>query len=1820
MLKPPFKLLGESRPGDFSATFLLSIGLLLALALAAMGACQNKEHSADLIRISSNSAGSEHLDLQSNLVLRFNTRLAPDSALQRWENLPYLLMDPPVEGRFRWISGHELEFSPSRSWAPATQYSISMGEAIRRFGLSDKLLDPKSRISVRSPELKLENANVFWTRLGPDLPVQLQADLNFNFPVEEQILRPLLIMYSGTNPLPLRWLSEGESAKQSLLIDEDGHISNSLTVYVEPGLKTRNGNLPSSHPQRLILDLPPPDLLDVRELLAQHDGSRGTVEIQFNQSLQTDIAKSLIGIQPAVEFFTEIIGNKLLLKSSDFAPDKLYTLTLKSGLGGDLGGVLKEDFQRQFGFGQLEPSVRFIAEGKTYLGRSGGRNLAVEIHSLDEVEVSISKIFENNIQNFLRQGERHGWDYFEEDDDYSYHNYRYYEVDLYGEEIYSAVHKTKELPRSGHNRLLKVDLADKLSRFNGIYVVKVSSRDRRYLTDSRIIALSDIGLMTRKSAEQVMVFAHSLQSAKPLVGIDVQFFSTHNQLMYSTTTDAGGIATYNWREGQPLFEAGMISARSGTDYNFLSLENSKVDASRFGVGGFNTRDITYDAFLYAERDLYRPGEQLKMAGVVRGIELWENPGSIPVILRLTQPNGQVWKTARQLLNDQGAFEWSVDMPASLPTGRWTAHLYSGNNVHLGELRFSLEEFMPDRIRLNTAVPPGPYRPGDSLQAVLQALNFFGPPAVDRNWQGQLKLRRKTIVFSDFEGYKFDPFQTVQQDFTQESRTNEQGEGFFNLRLPQWEERGLLEGQLNWTVFDESGRAVYAEDVLELCTQERFCGIGPLPDYSSTRTALSIPVAACDAQGKGLSNQALIMRVIKVDWENHLVRNGSIYRYESRKTEREISATNLSVSGKNVFSFTPMQSGQYKLRLSFPGSNAWVERDFYAYGWGDSDSRSFAVSSEGQIIIQADRELYQAGEQVKLLFNCPFDGRLLITVERDKVLRHFSVETSAQSASLNLALHADWLPGVYINATLIRAGDASSIPLTVAHGYKSLRIEHERHKIPLTIQVEKQSRSSRTQQLRIKTQPGAQLTVAAVDQGILQVSGMKDPDPFAHFFRKRALEVESADLYAQLFPNLSGSGVLSGGGDAYELESRLSPTGSKRVKPVSFWSGILQANDQGELSFSVDIPEFSGELRWMVAAWKGSAFGAAQATTTVADPLVISTALPRFLSPGDEVDVRVMLSNTSDRKAAGKLALVLEGPLEIIGSAEREFSAEAGRESSASFKIRALAGIGHGQVTAKTSIWGESFSQRTEIPVRPASGLQHLAQSGRLEGGQSLDLPRLSTLDHVIGTKLSLSRSPALLLSRDLEDLIQYPHGCLEQIISSAFPQLYLAELSALRIAEGQNSAAFEEISRHIERAMLSIQQQQISNGGLTYWRGAGEAAWWPSAYAAHFLYEAQKAGYPINEQVFNRLCDYLRQQLRRKDTFLYRYNSSMSREVARKEAPYSLYVLALAGKPDISTMNYYLSHPAELSLDGQYLLAVSYGLSGDMSRFERLLPPAFEGEESNPEFGGNFQSPLRDRALALNALLDIQQDHLQADALARFLSEQLERSRYLNTQEKAFSLLALGKIAARDAGSTVRAELYSKGKKIATMDGEQISLNQEQLGEGPLRIESSGSGKLYYLHEQKGFSTDGRYLEEDRFIQVRRRFFYASGKPVSDLTKLRQNDLLLVEVELRSLVGGRMENIAITDILPAGLEIENPRLRRAPLPDWVENSAQPDHIDFRDDRLLIYTNLGTQPLRFHYLARAVSPGRFRMGPIQADAMYRGEYHSYHGAADILISP
>jgi len=1787
----------------------------IAIGIIFLCACNRNIVSLDYTN------AKDEVEQLGNLTFRFSKPLIKDSLLNEWDSTEYISFEPKIPGRFRWEHPDELIFSPSKPLLPATSFKAKFNSDILQYTKYGKISNADN-ITFHTADLKLESTNTSWVMQDQSSNTALpQLDLIFNYPVNPNLLKEklqLTVNGQAVNYI-LQTLSATNKISLRILNLKMQHEDYEAQISIDKGLLPEGGLNGTPDKMNIKSFISSPFVLHINDVSTEHDGTTGTIKVTTSQQVVEANLSSFITVTPSLKFTVEPQDDGFLIHSDHFDVEKSYALAITKGLRGRIGGVLKDEYNGSVAFGQLEPSISFASSKSVYLSKQGEKNIEVKITNVQKAKLIVSKIYENNLLSAQRNGyyprvtstDNNVEDgYYDEGSDATV-----------GDVIFQQEIDTRTLPKYGNSRLFHFNIDDKLPDLKGIYHIQIRSAKDIWVRDSRFLSISDIGLVAKEGKEKILVFANSLKNASALPGVNMVAYGANNQVLGMAATNADGVAEIAYsRKEFAGFKPAMIIAKTADDFNYLPFNSTKVNMSRFEVGGKHINSTGLDAFVYEERDIYRPGEKINFSVIVRDKQ-WKSPGEIPVKLKFLLPNGKELKTFRKNLNDQGSLEGNIDIASAAITGSYSLEVYTSNDILLSTQLFKVEEFVPDRIKVTAKLDKPFLEPGDVSQLNINAVNFFGPPAANRNYECEIQVKQKS--FSSKKYSKYDFSLANQNSFfdkiVREGKTNDAGEATEKYEVRgTYKNIGVLQANFYATVFDETGRPVSRNTSADIFTQQTFFGIaGDGYYYYPLGQAVDFGLIAVDKSEKLLNGAGAGVAVIKHEYRTVLSKSGGYFRYESQKEDKLVASGNVTVSGENTkYSFVPRSPGDYELRIYIPGGNSYVSKDFYSYGYWGNENSSFEVNNEGNIDIETDKASYNSGEHVKALLKTPFSGRMLITMETDKVISYQYVNVEKRTASVELPLTADEVPNVYITATLIKPHDISDIPLTVAHGYQSIKVEDNGRNIPIEIVAQKSVRSRTHQKIKVKAAANCMVTLAAVDNGVLQVSDFATPDPYNHFYARRALEVNAYDIYPLLFPEIKSMLSSTGGDMESDIKKRVNPMPAKRFKIMSYWSGIRQTNSSGEAEFEFDIPQFSGEIRLMAVSYKNESFGSKEEKMTVADPIVLSTSLPRFLSPNDSVTVPVTVTNTTAKSATANATVKVSGAVQIVGSNQQTVELSPNSEKRLSFIVIGQSVIGVGKVTVEVNSMGEKFTDETEVSVRPSSGLQKITGSGAVSGGSTRQIifgandfiP--SSLDY----ELVVSRSPAVELVKYLSQLVQYPYGCTEQTVSAAFPQLYYGDMADMLHL---NKSSKANANFNVQEAIRKIKMRQLYNGAVMLWDNEDTENWWATIYSAHFLWEAKKAGFDVDKNLLETMLSYINNRLKKRETITYYYNRNQDKKIVPKEVVYGLYVLALAGEPNVSAMNYYKSNPALLSLDCKYLLSAAYALSGDKNSFKNFLPTQFTGEESVAQTGGSFYSDIRDESIALNVLVDVDPNNAQIPLMAKHVSEKLKQRYWYSTQELAFSFIALGKIYREALKSNATAEIKVNGITVANTNGNDLRLTTQQLKGTNIELATKGAGKLYYYWEAEGISTSGAFKEEDNYLEVRKRFYDRYGRVISGNT-FKQNELVIIQITLEKSYNGNVDNIVITDMLPAGFEIENPRTKEIPGMDWIKESSTPTAMDVRDDRINLFVNADRNKQVYYYAVRAVSPGVYRMGPVSADAMYDGEYHSYNGAGTIKV--
>jgi alpha-2-macroglobulin len=1756
----------------------------------------------------------------------FSRGVVPRDSVNQWTATQFVEFTPAIEGKFVWQDTARLVFSPDAVLPGDTKFKgrIKRDLLVQLAGATGYHGDED--FSFATEPFTLRTVDFFYDRITDRKTVGIRANLEFTYGVNsEDVGKYLRIQINGEKHTAFKVISAIRSKTIAVEIGEMKNFEEKKEVRIDLAeeLISPETNTSIKMDKPFKATIPPLGDMQIHGHEFGFDGTLSWIDVRTSQEVELTRVQSFIELTPKRDYKIEKSAGMGFKMKGYFEPGTHFNLMIKQGLESVLGAKTKNAYEADIIIGNVKPSFRFASPAGVYMLLSGQKSIEVKTVNLSELQLRVSQIFQNNLVHFLDQGRHYDYDYYEDEDEgYSYRRKYRYSVGNYGRELDD---KKISLGSATNKEIsTQINLASYLrTDYKGFFLVEIANPAESWRSTAKLISISDLGIIIKRSSDELLVFVVSLESNKPVSGVQISLISTNNQIVATQRTDGDGVAKF-----QPLndvmkdFNLKLITAEKGDDFNFLNLGDYRIESSRFDVGGKDDMHGKYDAFMYGDRNLYRPGETINLSGIVR-ILTQDLPKEMPVQIKVSNPRGTKVSEIRRTLNEEGAFEIQYPTQPTAITGEYRFDLYTGNDLFLSTYQTSVEEFVPDRMRLNLKPSKEKAEPGDKITFDLQALNFFGPPAAGRKFELEDKFDVLPFTSKTYPEFRFanDAVKKGPEDVhVNNGETDQEGTAKVTIDIPQdAASPGLLSLRGKVAVFDESGRPVHQVARVLVYPKKHYLGIhNPNPYYISPNTAMKIRLVAVDPSDKAIKGMRVKVEVIRQEWHSVLrmhQESGGL-RYVSEQREIVESTQELTlVSGPLECTYSAKRSGDYIVRVSKAGDEGYNQFHFYAYSWATVDETSFAIDPEARVDIVLDKKSYVPGDKAKILFQTPFSGTMLVSVERNKVFTYKYLEVEKNTASMEFKVGDEHLPNVYVSAVLFRKIKDLNIPLLAGHGFVPLMVEKPENKLNVSISAPEKIRPRTKQKITVSV-PGEKnvfLTLAAVDEGILQIKNYGTPDPYKYFYAKKSLQTETYDFFRDLIPEPQHKSSSGGGED--ELTQRAGIPLATRFKPVALWSGIVKTNSDGNADVTLTIPEFNGELRLMALAYKSDRFGSNQKPMKVADPIIITPALPRFLSPNDVITMPITAFNTTDKAVTLNFTIETEGGITAMQQTA-SLELKGNQERFVSVILKTTNQIGKAVVRVKTKAFGDKYESITELPVRPASGFVMESTSGFAEGGKTItqDIPDVF-LSYGRRGHVFVSPFPVANFAKELKHLVGYPHGCLEQTTSKAFPQIYLRDIALLMdpsILEKGSPSYF------VNEAITKIVSMQMNDGAFAYWPGGNYANNWSTVYAAHFLIEAKKAGYAVPEQTITAACQALRKIAREKTTYdysCYENNRITVKRIADKSAVYALYVLALIGQPEQSVMNYFRTAASLLTTDTRYLLGGAFALSGDRKTYLEIVPPQFSTEEAQRTSGYCYDSQIRANALILNILLETDPNNPNIARYMDYLAQMYKRYYWFSTQDNAFTLLGFGK-AARRAGSTNLKGTLTIGDKKFAYDGGNKKFPIDEFGQ-KMTISLQGEGRVYYSMTTEGIRKDGKMRMEDKNLKVWREFYDRYGNLIPS-NGVKQNSLVIVKLSIQSDVD-ELENVAITDLLPAGFEIENPRLTENTQYKFINSNDTPVYVDIRDDRINYYVNFtGDRRQTFYYLMRAVTQGEFVYAPVVAEAMYDGDYYSASGGGKIKI--
>jgi hypothetical protein len=1329
----------------------------------------------------------------------------------------------------------------------------------------------------------------------------------------------------------------------------------------------------------------------------------------------------------------------------------------------------------------------------------------------------------------------------------------------------------------------------------------------------RWLIVTDLAFTAYRGETGLEVVVRSLDTAQPVRGVEVQLLARSNEILATRRTDAAGRLTFDGPllAGDEGDAPRMLTAYGPEgDFALLDLNRAPVDLSDEPVTGRAPAGVV-DGYVYLDRGIYRPGETVHASALLRG------PSGDAIVNRagsmvLYQPNGLEQARVRfDGARDAGGLSADFDLPRAAARGSWRLAAEIDGLGTVGQVSFQVEDFVPQRVELTLDVDADtPMELGETRMIEANARFLYGAPGAGLPIDGEARLQRDPSPFPDWRGFSFGLHdEQFSERFIELPDVTADGAGSAQLPLSA----GRLGSESSYPlrlravvrVQEPGGRAV-ADDVrVPYRPREVYAGLRADYDGRARRNApVSFSAIAVNASGEAVE-AALDWRLVRRDFDYDWYRTGG-GEWRWRRTERIVPITQglvrSTAEGAASIETPPLDWGSYHLIASYQGQDV-ASRAFWV-GWGGRSVEGEAAPD--QVTVDGPQDPVSVGEAATITVQAPYAGLADIVVATDRVLDVQQIEVTDAGAEISVPVTDDWGQGAYVMVTVHTPRDPVDQPLprrAVGVAYVPVDVSPRTFDIALDAPEVVEPNQTITIDVSATTGPNESvfLTLAAVDEGILLLTGHQSPNPVDVFFGKERLGVDLLDDYGRLLdPNQGAAASLRSGGD------QIGGAGLSVVptRSVALFSGIVELGRDGQGQVELDLPDFNGELRLMAVAWSRTGLGAGDRPITVRDAVPAELILPRFLAPGDEAEATVTLDNVDGPDGEYAITVSAEGPVTVEGGAVTMGLAPGEREDGSARLIGQAEGIarlglsvdGPGDFTAASD-----YPIQVRSPYLPATRIERIV----LRAGQSYT-PDAAMLDgYTTGSaELQVTAASSPIDAAALYgSLYRYPYACSEQLVSRVMPLVYAEQLAALAGDDAPDGAAGE-----VRSAIETILSRQSGDGAFGLWRmGDRQASPWIGAYTTDFLVRAAEAGYPVPEAALSRALSSL-QPISQGELWRSGYdddigNPNWTRDTRQRlldrSGAYALYVLARAGQADRSRLRY--MHDERLreieSPLARAHIAAGLAAMGDRARAASAFEAAVRGlGYDNP--GDWYQTPLRDRAGVLALAAEAGFGDL-VEELAQPLARDMREPARLTTQEKAWLILAARALSGDSDTVSVSYDGQASNPAAVTFDDASIGEagTFTNTGDRPIFLSVMATGSPSEAPEPVSSE-----------LEIVKRVLTTDGRP-ADLSAARQGDRFVIALTLSPKRQARASYI-IADLLPAGFEIEalltQSDAGETGVYSFLGDLARTDVAEARDDRFVaaITTSPRYAPSsRVAYVVRAVTPGEFAIPGAVAEDMY-----------------
>ena len=1776
--------------------------------------------------------------------------LTREQKVKPGDKLPEGILEfkPAVKGSANWENTYTIVFHPDEKWPNGQVFEadfhldkiMDLPDAFKTFKFGFQIKNQAIDVQTFGMEA-YDNKNLRWNKFTGQLTT---ADFADNDKVEQ-----CLSAIQKTLTKKISWSHDYQNKTHRFTIDNIERGDSESTLILQWDGTPVN----AKNKGEKVIKIPSIDSFKLMDLSLTNEPDQ-VISLYFSDPVNPhQNLKGLIYFKPARDIRILVKNNSIKVYPKRRI-NKPQTLYISSSLQNTMGKKLGKTYEKTIRFTSLKPNIEAVNKGNI-LPSANGLIFPFKAVNLKAVNVKVIKIFEKNVPQFLQVNQLNGYReltrvgrivYKDEvplksDKDIDYGSWNVFALDLskminvepgaiYRVEI--SFNKKQSLyhcpGEKSQNLTSTSETEEDESQYDGPgndydyyyddeyyyddydYAQRDNPCDPSYYYVSsrkikRNILASDLGIIAKENSDHKMnVFVTDLVTTQNIPGASVKVYDYQRNLLGEAETDAEGHVTIDLpRKGF------LIIVQKDKQTGYLRIDDgSALSMSMFDVSGQKVLK-GIKAYMFAERGIWRPGDSIYLNAIIAD-ENKRLPANHPVVLEVYNPQNQLFLRRVKTTANHNFYDFRFATPPEAPTGNWHAKLKVGGATFSKTLK--VEAIKPNRLKIHLKFKNDILHK-DDRSFELQSQWLHGAPASHLRAVVEMRLSRGKTYFKDYPDYHFDD---ISKNFYGETETlfdgelDAAGKATIPLNIDVDDAPGMLQANFKTRVFEKGGDFSIDREKKLYSPYASYVGL-KIPKGKGWNGALYsdepnlIPVVTVDEYGNPVSRNRLKIEVYEISWQWWWQRDSSEYLgyYLQSSSSKKILTDYISTrNGKAVYTlkFPEETWGRKFIRITDPVSGHSTGQIFYTdyKGWWENSGGKLPGGVE-MLTFTTDKKQYKTGEEVQISLPVSKQGKALISIENgSRVIKSFWVDVAKDNHKVSFKTTPEMSPNVYVHISYVQAYEHTDndrpIRLYGVQGISVINPDTHLHPV-LSMPDELRPESKVT--IKVKEQDGKPMTYSlfVVDEGLLDLTRFKTPSPWNAFYAKEALGVKTYDMYNYVMGAFGGqiAGLLAIGGDEELIES-----GSKkasRFKPVVKFLGTFHLDKGQSKTHTFTMPNYIGSVRTMVVAGnlKG-AYGHTDKTTLVKNPLMVLASLPRVLGPEEQVLLPVTVFSDGKVKDA-TVKVTTNGILHLKSSAVQTVHFDRAGEKMVFFDMTVARKVGNGKVKVTATGGGEKANYTIDIPVRLPNPEMTRIKDGVVNAGQSWQTDFVPF--GITGTNkavLEVSSLPPINLTKRLNYLIQYPHGCIEQTTSSVFPQLYLDNL--VDLSNTQKAQIQDNITAGIER----LQRFQLNNGGFTYWPGEGGFADdWGTNYAGHFLVEAKNKGYTLPDGM---LEDWIRYQKRRAGDWSENKNAGKYAIRAQQMIQaYRLYTLALAGKPELGAMNR-LRETANLYPAAQWQLIAAYDLAGKSSVARQMMQNLTTKVDTYQELAYTYGNASRDEAIILRTLVQLN-EMSKAKQLLDDITADLSSGKWLNTQTVAYELLAVSSFVEKGKKGPMQFELTVNGKRQSYKSDKsilQIPLTYRSTGASNVSLVNKGQQTLFVKLYNTGTPLESGDLAGAENLILDVNYYNVSGEPI-DVSQIKQGTDFVIEVIVKHPgILKDYQNMALTQIFPSGWEITNSRLDN--VSQWQSDAFT--YQDIRDDRVMTYFDLSRgQTKTFRLMANASYAGEFYLPSIKCEAMY-----------------